>query len=210
MADEWADTAFVIIAIGHEDTDCLYSAVLVPLSREAGLKPYRVDVHSCGENIFSSIFDGIRSAKLIIADLTYARPNCYAEVGYALGMGRQRALVLTARKDHDPRAPNPAQDPFKVHFDLDQYPIQFWDPGEFDSFRVKATAEIKLRLERLAAQMESTSAPSAPGLLEVFDEDWLAGITSQFLELLRSARLGFGTTWRSSQNCVSNKGTCAI
>ena len=42
---------------------------------------------------------------MIVADITNERPNCYLEVGYAMGLGKKANLILTAREDTTTRVP---------------------------------------------------------------------------------------------------------
>jgi len=60
---------------------------------------------SPGQNYGSSANDwarirkGIKTASIVIADLTQARPNVYLEVGYAWGHGTR--VIFLARKGED-------------------------------------------------------------------------------------------------------------
>ena len=85
----------------------------------------------------------------VVADLTNERPNCYLEVGYALGARRSAHLVMTAREDHQPESPHYRSDGPRVHFDLSGYDILFWDPGRLDQFRAELSKRIRRRLEIL-------------------------------------------------------------
>lgn len=109
-----------------------------------GLEPYRVDREEFEEAINEIILDKIRTSRIVIADLTFERPNCYFEIGYALAI--QKSLILSAREDHDPRRPlrNP-NDP-KVHFDLDGHKITFWTPADLNAFREEMAGRIKKHL----------------------------------------------------------------
>jgi hypothetical protein len=66
------------------------------------------------------IFTQLHNAKLAIVDLTGARPNCFIELGYALGRGH--STIITAREGETPP------------FDADKLPWHFWhaaaDPGD--------------------------------------------------------------------------------
>lgn len=68
------------------------------LVSELGYKPLQM---GRGKNEFAwmnqAIFDSLHHSSLVLVDLTGVRPNCFMELGYALG-NRQRVIV-TARDD---------------------------------------------------------------------------------------------------------------
>lgn len=69
-----------------------------PLVRELGYEPLQMGV---GKNEFAwmnkAIFDSLHHSSVVLVDLTGLRPNCFMELGYALG-NKQRVIV-TAHKD---------------------------------------------------------------------------------------------------------------
>jgi len=64
---------FVATAFGHSDVDETYDHVFVPVLRQLGIVPTRVDQHEHNDDIDDKIFELLRAADLCIADLTYAR-----------------------------------------------------------------------------------------------------------------------------------------
>jgi hypothetical protein len=62
------------------------------------------------------IFSQLHYAHTVLADLTGARPNCFIELGYALG--RAHRVIVTA------------QDGERPPFDVDKLPWHFWQPGD--------------------------------------------------------------------------------
>lgn len=98
-----ADEAFVIMQIGNLQLDRIWSEVYLPVIKECGLEPKRVDKHTEGRLLNSEVAEFINRAKIIIADLTNERPNCYLEVGYAMGKNKFQNLILCAREDHNHR-----------------------------------------------------------------------------------------------------------
>jgi nucleoside 2-deoxyribosyltransferase len=98
--------AFTIMQIGNVDLDKVYTHAIVPALKAFDLDPKRVDKHNEGRLLKSEIVRFIGLAEIIIADLTNERPNCYLEVGYAMGQGKFRNLILTAREDHYHESPN--------------------------------------------------------------------------------------------------------
>ena len=115
--------AFIIMQIGNEELDKVCREAIVPALRTCGLDPKRVDKHNKGGLLKSEIIAFINQADIIIADLTNERPNCYLEVGYAMGREKYSNLILTAREDHNPDSPNHIRNGPKVHFDLAGYDI---------------------------------------------------------------------------------------
>ena len=113
-------TVFVACAFGHPELDQLYECEILPACEALALTPLRVDLTEPRQTITARILDGIRDCRLMIADLTYARQSVYFEVGVAHGLGIP--LVLTCRSDHVRNE----EDARRLHFDLAQYKISFW------------------------------------------------------------------------------------
>jgi hypothetical protein len=155
---------FVIMQIGNAELDAVYREVIAPAMRAVDVEPIRVDRHNEGRLLNTEIARFIRAADIIVADLTNERPNCYLEVGFAMGIGKFENLVLSARADHRPdRAGRTAGDP-KVHFDLGGYDLLYWDPANTNEFRSELERRIRFRLSRL---------PPQPPALPPWDPGWL-------------------------------------
>lgn len=60
-----------------------------------------------------AVFEDVHYASVLIADLTANRPNCYIELGYALG--NRTRVVVTAEKETI------------LPFDIDAIPCHFWE-----------------------------------------------------------------------------------
>jgi nucleoside 2-deoxyribosyltransferase len=137
------ESVFIASAFGYDDTDSLYVDCFVPACESLKYKPNRVDLSEPSETITATIMDGITETACIIADLTYARPSVYFEVGYAHGLGIP--LLLTCRKDHF----HGKQDNARVHFDLEQFKISFWTrnaKGKFDWSKTMSPTERMLKI----------------------------------------------------------------
>ncbi len=137
---------FVIMAFRVE-TDCLWDKVIVPIAEELGLEPIRIDKQETESAISEEILSSIRRALLVLCDLSFERPNCYFEAGFAKGAFRR--VIFSARSDHDPR--NAATGQGKVHFDVDQYKISWWNPDNLH----KAKDDLKSRIERVLADIRT-------------------------------------------------------
>ncbi len=155
--------AFVIMQIGNADLDTVYRDVFIPALKASGLEPKRVDKHNKGELLKSEIIRFIEGAEIIIADVTNERPNCYLEIGYAMGINKFQNLIITAREDHFHESPNFRKDGPKIHFDLGGYDILFWDPKNLDAFQ----AELRRRIERRRAIL-TPNVMSTP-----WNEEWI-------------------------------------
>ena len=139
------EQAFVIMQIGNRALDQVYERAIVPALRACGLEARRVDRHTRGGLLASEIIAFIESSDIIVADLTNERPNCYLEVGYALGAGRSSHVVLTGREDHSPDSPNHSPGGPKIHFDLAGYDILFWSRDDLEGFRDELVKRVTRR-----------------------------------------------------------------
>lgn len=157
---------FIIMQIGNHDLDMVCENAVVPALKSCGLDPKRVDKHTEGRLLKSEIVEFIESSDIIVADLTNERPNCYLEVGYAMGLDKFRNLILTAREDHNPDSPNYKKGGPKIHFDLSGYDILFWDPNNLAKFREELEKRIGRRLATLVSHMPASASP--------WDEKWIS------------------------------------
>jgi hypothetical protein len=155
------DEAFVIMQIGDSGLDAVCDSAIDPAIADAGFTPRRVDRHNAGDLLKSEIVEFIERSQIIVADITNERPNCYLEIGYAMGLGKKANLILTAREDHHHGSPNYNQSGPKIHFDLEGYDILFWDPNDLDDFREKLTQRIRRRAAIVRPTIEADSGEEA-------------------------------------------------
>ena len=113
-------TVFIACAFGYDEIDLLYEKHILPACKSLNYDAVRVDMTEPKQSITDAILEGITECACVIADLTFARPSVYFEVGFAHGLGIP--LLLTCRSDHH----RGKADDEKVHFDLEQYKISFW------------------------------------------------------------------------------------
>ena len=171
--------AFIIMQIGNAELDTVCKDAIVPALKKCNLDPKRVDKHNEGGLLKSEIVRFLESSNIIVADLTNERPNCYLEVGYAMGLDKFRNLILTAREDHNHDSPNYKRGGPKVHFDLSGYDILFWDPENLTKFR----DELEKRIKRRIATLESVSVtPETP-----WDNEWIVGHQTVALAKLKQS-----------------------
>jgi len=176
--------AFTIIQIGNPELDMVFKDCIAPALWSCGLDPKRVDKHTEGRLLKGEIVGFIESSDIIVADLTNERPNCYLEVGYAMGLDKFSNLILTAREDHNPDSPNFRSQGNKIHFDLSGYDILFWNPTSLDEFR----QELERRIRRRLAIIEPYSSEPRSH----WDKEWISGHRdSATFSLARLERLAF-------------------
>lgn len=140
---------FVIMPIENPETEPIWENVYIPVIEGAGLAPKRIDKEDEGTLLPTQIVQYINQSPLIIADLTLARPNCYLEVGYAMGLNKYNNLILCCREDHNIHSPKYSIDSEKVHFDLQSYGIIWWNQNDLDSFKEKLAEKIEFRKEKI-------------------------------------------------------------
>jgi hypothetical protein len=155
--------AFVIMQIGNHELDEVYNYAIFPVIQSCGLEPKRVDKHNEGRLLKSEIVKFIESSVIIIADLTNERPNCYLEIGYAMGLDKFKNLILTAREDHYLDSPNYKKGGPKIHFDLSGYDILFWEMNKLNEFKEELEKRIKRRMA-----IFTTPFPSSPWNEDLF------------------------------------------
>jgi hypothetical protein len=166
--------AFIIMALGRPDMESVCEQVLIPAIRSTGMRPTRVDKDDKGELLKVEIIDSIERAQIIVADLTYERPNCYLEVGYAMGFGKKKHLILTVRKDHHHSSPRYDQDGPRLHFDLEGYQLLLWDPDDLPAFREELERRIKRRLAVLRPASVVPANNVSPPPTPILDNSWIA------------------------------------
>ncbi len=83
-----------------------YESVYKPAIEKAGLQPIRADAEIFGAGkIIDQIWSGIRSAKVLVAELTQRNPNVFYELGLAHALKKPVVLVSS----------NEADVPFDLH-----------------------------------------------------------------------------------------------
>lgn len=202
MAD--TDSAFVIMQIGNKELDHVYETVIFPSIEAAGLRPVRIDKHNEGGLLKSEIEKNIENASIIIADLTNERPNCYLEIGYAMGLDKFKNLILTARGDHHFDHPKYKKEGPKIHFDLSGYDIIFWDSEQLDQFSTTLVKKIKRRLLLIQPNKQNFKPV-------LWDPEWLEKTRNHVQEKLQILGvLGFMEVRASLLNNIVNISQSAL
>lgn len=128
------DHIFVIMKLGDDTLDSAYQGVIRPLAEEFDLDAVRVDEIQDSGQISQQILENIACSRIVIAELTGERPNCYYEAGFAHALGKE--LILIINEDSD------------IHFDLSGYRFIKW----------KTEAQLR---KRLRERLESISEKGA-------------------------------------------------
>ena len=118
----------IIIEIGDVENVCFvampfdslfqayYEQVIRPAVEELGLKCIRGDEIYSRPQIMADIWNSIRKARLVIAELTNKNPNVFYEVGLAHAIGKP--LILLTRNEND------------VPFDLKALRYRYYDVND--------------------------------------------------------------------------------
>jgi hypothetical protein len=147
----------IFIVMAFRDEMRPFRTFVEGIAGEVDLIPNFAGAHESGEALSEEILSSIRRSTIVLCDLSFERPNCYYEAGYAKGAFRH--VIFTCREDHDPRKyPN---GPFKVHFDVDQFRITWWDPADIESSReelIERLRDIKQQLGSLNSSDDFSTA----------------------------------------------------
>mgnify|MGYP000965611467 CR=1 FL=1 len=124
---------FVVMKFGDAALDSAFEGVYEREGLAAGFEQViRVDKIQDSGNISQQIVEHIATSRLVIADLSGERPNCYYEAGFAHALGKP--IVFCVRE----------QD--KIHFDLAAYRFIVWDT------EASLRRQLKARLQAFAEQ----------------------------------------------------------
>ena len=126
-------TAFYVRLLNPDNAkfsavESFFREVVDPVVLEAGLNRVEIGTDK-SEHAFMNvaIFEGLHFSSMAIVDVTGERPNCFTELGYALGT-RNRVLVT-------------AEEGTKLPFDQEMIPCHFWKPAAPVADRKKALIE---------------------------------------------------------------------
>lgn len=93
------DSCFVMMPFVKPYGD-YYSSVYKPAIEKAGLKPVRADSEIFGAGkVMEQIWSGIKSARILVAELTTKNPNVFYELGLAHALKKPVVLVSSNEQD---------------------------------------------------------------------------------------------------------------
>jgi hypothetical protein len=133
---------FIIMAFRPETV--AFRSVAESAASTLRLSPVMIDKQEPENAISEAILSSIRRSTLVLCDLSFERPNCYFEAGFA--KGAMRRVLFSCRADHNVRAHPTAE--HRVHFEM-----TWWAADDLDSARV----ELENRLRALLKEIEPHS-----------------------------------------------------
>lgn len=189
--------AFFIMAFGKSDLEHVWAEVYEPISNSLGFEAIRIDERDNGKVKIDQIINEISTAAdIIVGDLTYERPNCYFELGYARAARKEDEILFCAREDHIDHSQYrpkvfssdspwtlkislfPVNAPPKVHFDLAAFDILTWDLGDLEKFKTRFKKRLQERIglirARTAVPTSTISAPKTVAIPTTVDLDKIA------------------------------------
>jgi len=127
----------VFVAQAFNDTmESIYKNVFqIIVATDLKLSPIKINDTDPDEPVDVEILNYIRQSRFMICDLTFSRPSVYFEAGYAIARGIK--VFFTARYDHNSDHPDfkKINCEYKVHFDLRNRQITWWQPDKLDDFK---------------------------------------------------------------------------
>jgi TIR- and PNP-associating SLOG family len=100
----------------YQHVEDFFRSVIDPEVRDLGYKRIEVGTDTTAQSFVNvAVFENLHFASAAVVDLTGGRPNCYMELGYALG--RDIRVILTAEDGTD------------IAFDADDIYCHFWKHG---------------------------------------------------------------------------------
>jgi hypothetical protein len=192
---------FVIMPIGREETDRVWAEAYEPTIKGSGLDAFRIDKRDDGGLLTQQIVHQIQVSYLLVADLTFARPNCYYELGFAHGVNRSFRVILCCREDHLPDSPLYDRTN-KIHFDLQNHGILFWKAADLEPFKRALRERIEQRLDLIrreeAAERDAERGREAQQnmVTELVTRDVRASLEERLKLLTRREQERLAGTWK--------------
>src|SRR5262245_43027403 len=133
------EKCFVIQPFDGGVFDKRYEDVFAPAISEAGLDAYRVDQDPNVAVPIEDIENGIREARVCLADITLDNPNVWFELGFAFSAGKNVVLVCSSERT--------TKFPFDVqHRSIIRYTSE--SPRDFETLKKSITTKIKAFMHR--------------------------------------------------------------
>jgi DNA-binding MarR family transcriptional regulator len=168
-------TCFVIQPFDGSKFDKRFDDVYSPAIHAAGLEPYRVDRDPKAHIPIDAIEDGIRTAVVVLADITLNNPNVWYELGYAFAAGTPVVMICSKEREGG-----------RYPFDIQHRAIISYSSeslSDFTQLRDNITQHLKAavtRGEQMRRMSESETIAPQKGLsqAELFVLSGIAGSTT--------------------------------
>jgi hypothetical protein len=95
---EYLDTCFVLMPFGSK-FDTYYKGVFMPAIKEAGFEPLRADDLFGSGMVIEQIWEQIKKAKVLLAELSGKNANVFYELGLAHAIGQPAVIVSSNIED---------------------------------------------------------------------------------------------------------------
>jgi hypothetical protein len=115
--------AFMAMQYGDSELDQVVSDHFAPAVTQAGFELRRLDHKQPAGLIDDQMRVGIRTAKILICDLTHGNKGAYWEAGFAEGIGRP--VIFMCRED----VFRDSKHPHRPHFDTNHMKTILWSPA---------------------------------------------------------------------------------
>ncbi len=92
------NTCFVIMPF-QSKSDVVYEDVIVPAIQEAGLNALRGDEVFGAQRVMNDVWEEIREARIVLAELTGRNANVLYELGLAHAIGKLVIIIVNSMKD---------------------------------------------------------------------------------------------------------------
>lgn len=154
------ERCFVMQPFDGAAFDSRYDDVYDPAIRDAGLEPYRVDKDPSATILINDIEEGIRTARVCLADITLDNPNVWFELGFAIAS--QKEVILVCSTGRTTKFPFDVQHRAIITYATDA-------PRNFAELRTKITDRITAALQK-ASVMSAVSHASPVQKVDGLDQ----------------------------------------
>lgn len=138
-------TCFVIQPFDKGKFDKRFNDVFKPAIEDAGLDAYRIDMDPSVSIPIVEIENGIREARVCLAEITLDNPNVWFELGFAIAS--QKPVVLVCSNERSTKFPFDVQ-----HRSIIKYSTE--SSSDFVEFQTNITERIKALLHKEESLME--------------------------------------------------------
>lgn len=128
------DEVFIICAFIEELNPIC--DVIKSVAAKNDLSAHRVDDYEEDFQITEKIIHQIEEARIIVADLSFERPNVYFEYGYARGAGRTGSIITLLKQGEE------------AHFDVKDWNQITYDPKNLETLEKKLAKRITALLSK--------------------------------------------------------------